>query len=59
MTVSLGFSCYPEDGEDSARLIHAADLALYRAKNQGRNRVERARREDKTEAAPGPHRLTV
>jgi len=59
LTVSIGFSCYPEDGEDAAKLIHTADIALSRAKNQGRNRVEGARREDKTEAGLGQHRLTV
>jgi len=59
LTVSIGCSCYPEDGENPDQLIHTADLALYRAKNQGRNRVEGARREDKTAAGPGPHRLTV
>jgi len=59
LTVSIGFSCYPEDGENAARLIHTADIALYRAKNQGRNRVEGARREDKTEEGLGQHRLTV
>jgi predicted signal transduction protein with EAL and GGDEF domain len=29
----------PEHGVDGASLIHAADLALYRAKREGRDRV--------------------
>jgi len=39
LTISLGVACYPEDGTATAEVIHAADLALYRAKDLGRNRV--------------------
>ncbi len=38
-TVSIGVSMCPRDGTDTAALIHRADLAVYRAKIQGRNRV--------------------
>jgi diguanylate cyclase (GGDEF)-like protein/putative nucleotidyltransferase with HDIG domain len=38
-TVSLGVAGFPKDGADSNELIHQADLAVYRAKLQGRNRV--------------------
>ena len=38
---SVGFARFPNDGENSAELIIAADLALYRAKHSGRDRVER------------------
>ena len=38
-TVSIGVAAYPKDGVDSNELIHQADLAVYRAKLQGRNRV--------------------
>ena len=38
-TVSLGVAAYPKDGSDANELIHQADLAVYRAKLQGRNRV--------------------
>ena len=37
-TVSLGIASFPEDGSDVNELIHQADLAVYRAKLQGRNR---------------------
>ena len=39
-TLSIGVACYPDDGEPGAALIAAADAALYRAKQRGRNRVE-------------------
>ena len=38
-TVSIGVAVYPKDGTDANELIHQADLAVYRAKLQGRNRV--------------------
>ncbi len=38
-TVSIGVAAYPRDAEDPNGLIHQADLAVYRAKLQGRNRV--------------------
>ena len=38
-TVSVGVAAFPEDGADANQLIHSADLAVYRAKLHGRNRV--------------------
>ncbi|HYA08490.1 MAG TPA: GGDEF domain-containing protein, partial [Gaiellaceae bacterium] len=38
-TVSIGVASFPKDGADANELIHQADLAVYRAKLQGRNRV--------------------
>ena len=38
-TISAGVACYPQHGENGETLLHAADLALYAAKNAGRNRV--------------------
>jgi diguanylate cyclase (GGDEF)-like protein/putative nucleotidyltransferase with HDIG domain len=38
-TLSIGVASFPKDAVDSNELIHQADLAVYRAKMQGRNRV--------------------
>jgi diguanylate cyclase (GGDEF)-like protein len=43
VTISIGVSCYPEDGPAVDDIIQAADEALYRAKNEGRNRVVASR----------------
>jgi diguanylate cyclase (GGDEF)-like protein len=39
LTISGGIATYPRDGKTSVELLKAADDALYRAKEQGRNRV--------------------
>jgi diguanylate cyclase len=38
-TMSVGVAVYPTHGETLQALTHCADLALYRAKEGGRNRV--------------------
>jgi diguanylate cyclase (GGDEF)-like protein/PAS domain S-box-containing protein len=41
VTVSVGVACStPESGTTTATLVHQADLALYRAKDSGRNRYQ-------------------
>jgi len=39
ITISFGLSVYPRHGETAAALLHAADEALYAAKESGRNRT--------------------
>jgi diguanylate cyclase (GGDEF)-like protein/PAS domain S-box-containing protein len=34
---SIGISLFPEDGHEMDTLIHAADMAMYQAKQKGRN----------------------
>jgi diguanylate cyclase (GGDEF)-like protein/putative nucleotidyltransferase with HDIG domain len=47
-TLSIGVASFPADALDPTELIHQADLAVYRAKLQGRNRVVRASAEPLT-----------
>ncbi|HQQ71089.1 MAG TPA: EAL domain-containing protein, partial [Alicycliphilus sp.] len=37
ISVSAGVTCYPRDGDDSVALLKHADLAMYAAKDKGRN----------------------
>ncbi|MBD9481931.1 diguanylate cyclase [Pseudomonas sp. PDM14] len=39
ISISLGLAWFPDDGDQADALLHAADVALYRAKNAGRNRL--------------------
>ena len=39
VTASFGVSAFPSHGAESEELLRAADQALYRAKDEGRNRV--------------------
>ena len=38
-TISIGVAAFPSDGNTANELIHQADVAVYDAKLQGRNRV--------------------
>ena len=42
VTISLGAAAFPDHGASWREVIQAADKALYRAKQNGRNRVEAA-----------------
>lgn len=39
ITISIGMASFPENGSDSHTLVELADIALYQAKQQGRNCV--------------------
>ncbi|MEW5763166.1 MAG: sensor domain-containing diguanylate cyclase, partial [Bacillota bacterium] len=43
LTISAGIAVYPQDGNNLEELLRAADAALYRAKETGRNRLFTAR----------------
>ena len=40
VTLSIGISIFPADGSDSRSLLKAADVAMYRAKQSGRNNYQ-------------------
>jgi diguanylate cyclase (GGDEF)-like protein/PAS domain S-box-containing protein len=40
ITTSVGISIYPNDGQDPETLLRNADLAMYKAKQSGKNRYQ-------------------
>lgn len=40
MSASVGIACYPDDAVEFDVLLKSAETAMYRAKEEGRNRVE-------------------
>ena len=39
LSISAGIACFPEDGDDAARLFDLADERMFQAKREGRNRT--------------------
>ena len=39
ITISVGVACFPDHGTEGGQILHIADRALYRAKEDGRNQV--------------------
>lgn len=50
VTISAGVADYPAHGESRDDLVRSADAALYRAKQQGRNRVKGAQNAEEVKA---------
>jgi diguanylate cyclase (GGDEF)-like protein len=42
ISMSMGIAMYPDNGENNQALLRSADAALFRAKHNGRDRVETA-----------------
>ena len=40
VTPSIGISLFPKDGEDGEELLKHADMAMYEAKNKGKNNYQ-------------------
>ena len=53
VSVSIGIAVFPEHGGDELELAKNADLAMYRAKNDGRNALRVYRPEDARSAFAG------
>jgi diguanylate cyclase (GGDEF)-like protein len=56
VSLSLGVACYPEHGMSAEFVMRAADLALYQAKREGRNRVVSAVMNPQRDRASGTAR---
>jgi diguanylate cyclase (GGDEF)-like protein len=48
-TASFGFAIFPDDSSNLTTVLKNADIALYEAKNTGRNQVIQYKEEDKNE----------
>ncbi|MCR4297414.1 MAG: GGDEF domain-containing protein [Gallionella sp.] len=40
LSASIGISLFPMDGQNATTLVRNADMAMYRAKEQGRNNFQ-------------------
>ncbi len=58
VTCSMGYSCYPQDGDDAESLLMHADIAMYEAKQAGRNRVMQYKPEFDAVASERLHLIT-
>lgn len=58
-SVSIGISLYPQDGQDGEALVRNADLAMYQAKERGRNDFCFYRRSAEESAAERPEESSV
>jgi len=53
VTISIGGACWPEDASSARGLFEVADSSLYRAKEEGRNRIHVSERGVDEAAATG------
>jgi diguanylate cyclase (GGDEF)-like protein len=54
ITTSIGVAIYPDDGKDGETLVKKADIAMYRAKDLGRDNYQRYSQE-----VPDKHNVTT
>ena len=59
ITVSIGVAVFPDAGDNPQTVLKAADQALYRAKEKGRNRVELSGAAALDADAPEPHSVAM
>ena len=51
ISTSIGICLYPDDGQESEELLHAADSAMFRAKSRGKNNYRLYNRSSEDQAA--------